>query len=936
MEEEEGKLGSSMSALAILTCRPNSHPFQERHITVDEVIKIGRSVARARPAANNAVFDCKVLSRHHAVLWYENNQFYLQDTKSSNGTFINNQRLCKGGEESPPKEVYSGDLIQFGVEVMENNRRGEKITHGCIIANITLYHPDGREAKPAPFLNTPIQPGITIQSQDLYQLAQFLQEALHRETMLQQKLAILQKLVQSTQESSEGGWQALIDEDKLLSRLEVLENQLHTYSKNHSEDALRQEIESLQKDKLSYETTAKESLRRVLQEKIEAVTKLTDLERSLTNTESECTHLKDGCEKNQEELQELAKKYQDKLQEIQDLQDKLVEAELKHADEIEECNKEKQELLSKIDEMVSEGRGLSAKIEALQADNDIAKQQSAGIKAKMASMIMNEDEEGVSFSDIIPLNSGESDDSDILKVKLKETQKQIEKYKTQIKASENKLKESNDRVEQLQKELEMVRMDSKKYSVKITSLEVQLKESRRQCESSNDLIHSLEGQIEQLEAELNLYKIPQSDKADMTLVHHDNRVSGVSALNGVPHHQTVPSTSSDDDDSKWKALLDEAREAQRRAEFELIKYKGQLQESQQTAKQSHNEAEQLRNKVKQIQEDLEKEKLEMRKKDRRETQGTMSPTGSDSVMSRQLSKSRDELEKLRVDCKKHIEKITSLEEELFDARWIRKKHTEKNFEEELKRFRKESKKHVEKNTSLKEEIEQLHRENKKYVKKIASLEDKTRKFEDALISEKRESERKDILARYSVEELHSGCDNPLSGKLLNCRAELLASKDECSKIKEECSKLKKQIQAMEAEMNILRRENLQLSSEYNKLQESHKHLKAEKMQLESSSVLTRRNLPDADDGLAATTSSGRLLAGGSGEETARLRARCKEYSEQLSRLNTEIDTMSNDYRKLSDRSKMLSFCSCIPLLMLLFAVLLALYPLLERLTATGS
>ncbi|XP_041349940.1 sarcolemmal membrane-associated protein-like isoform X5 [Gigantopelta aegis] len=804
MEEEEGKLGSSMSALAILTCRPNSHPFQERHITVDEVIKIGRSVARARPAANNAVFDCKVLSRHHAVLWYENNQFYLQDTKSSNGTFINNQRLCKGGEESPPKEVYSGDLIQFGVEVMENNRRGEKITHGCIIANITLYHPDGREAKPAPFLNTPIQPGITIQSQDLYQLAQFLQEALHRETMLQQKLAILQKLVQSTQESSEGGWQALIDEDKLLSRLEVLENQLHTYSKNHSEDALRQEIESLQKDKLSYETTAKESLRRVLQEKIEAVTKLTDLERSLTNTESECTHLKDGCEKNQEELQELAKKYQDKLQEIQDLQDKLVEAELKHADEIEECNKEKQELLSKIDEMVSEGRGLSAKIEALQADNDIAKQQSAGIKAKMASMIMNEDEEGVSFSDIIPLNSGESDDSDILKVKLKETQKQIEKYKTQIKASENKLKESNDRVEQLQKELEMVRMDSKKYSVKITSLEdslkltdtqlnqlmentqhdlkLQLKESRRQCESSNDLIHSLEGQIEQLEAELNLYKIPQSDKADMTLVHHDNRVSGVSALNGVPHHQTVPSTSSDDDDSKWKALLDEAREAQRRAEFELIKYKGQLQESQQTAKQSHNEAEQLRN----------------------------------------------ELEKLRVDCKKHIEKITSLE------------------------------------------------------------------------------------------------------------AELLASKDECSKIKEECSKLKKQIQAMEAEMNILRRENLQLSSEYNKLQESHKHLKAEKMQLESSSVLTRRNLPDADDGLAATTSSGRLLAGGSGEETARLRARCKEYSEQLSRLNTEIDTMSNDYRKLSDRSKMLSFCSCIPLLMLLFAVLLALYPLLERLTATGS
>ena len=53
-------------------------------------------------------------------------QFYIQDTKSSNGTFINNQRLCKSGEESPVREVFSGDLIQFGVEVMENNRRGEK------------------------------------------------------------------------------------------------------------------------------------------------------------------------------------------------------------------------------------------------------------------------------------------------------------------------------------------------------------------------------------------------------------------------------------------------------------------------------------------------------------------------------------------------------------------------------------------------------------------------------------------------------------------------------------------------------------------------------------------------------------------------------------------------------------------------------------------
>ena len=45
---------------------------QERTLVLDLPVKIGRSVARARPATNNAIFDCKVLSRNHALLWYEN------------------------------------------------------------------------------------------------------------------------------------------------------------------------------------------------------------------------------------------------------------------------------------------------------------------------------------------------------------------------------------------------------------------------------------------------------------------------------------------------------------------------------------------------------------------------------------------------------------------------------------------------------------------------------------------------------------------------------------------------------------------------------------------------------------------------------------------------------------------------------------------------
>nr|XP_040145747.1 sarcolemmal membrane-associated protein isoform X23 [Ictidomys tridecemlineatus] len=379
------------SALAIFTCRPNSHPFQERHVYLDEPIKIGRSVARCRPAQNNATFDCKVLSRNHALVWFDHKtgKFYLQDTKSSNGTFINSQRLSRGSEESPPCEILSGDIIQFGVDVTENTR---KVTHGCIVSTIKLFLPDGMEARlrsdvihaplPSPVdkvaANTP-----SMYSQELFQLSQYLQEALHREQMLEQKLATLQRLLAITQEASDTSWQALIDEDRLLSRLEVMGNQLQACSKNQTEDSLRKELIALQEDKHNYETTAKESLRRVLQEKIEVVRKLSEVERSLSNTEDECTHLKEMNERTQEELRELANKYNGAVNEIKDLSDKLKVAEGRQEEIQQKGQAEKKELQHKIDEMEEKEQELQAKIEALQADNDFTNERLTALQEKL-------------------------------------------------------------------------------------------------------------------------------------------------------------------------------------------------------------------------------------------------------------------------------------------------------------------------------------------------------------------------------------------------------------------------------------------------------------------------------------------------------------------------------------------------------------------------
>ncbi|XP_048712617.1 sarcolemmal membrane-associated protein isoform X20 [Caretta caretta] len=411
------------SALAIFTCRPNSHPFQERHVYLDEPVKIGRSVARCRPAQNNATFDCKVLSRNHALVWFDHKtgKFYLQDTKSSNGTFINSQRLSRGSEESPPCEILSGDIIQFGVDVTENTRKG-KVTHGCIVSAIKLFLPDGMEARlrsdvihaplPSPVdkvaANTP-----SMYSQELFQLSQYLQEALHREQMLEQKLATLQRLLAVTQEASDTSWQALIDEDRLLSRLEVMGNQLQACSKSQTEDSIRKELVALQEDKHNYETTAKESLRRVLQEKIEVVRKLSEVERSLSNTEDECTHLKEMNERTQEELRELANKYNGAVNEIKDLSDKLKVAEGRQEEIQQKGQAEKKELQHKINEMEEREQELQAKIEALQADNDFTNERLTALQVRLEHLqektLKEHNSLGIQVDDFIPKINGSAE-----------------------------------------------------------------------------------------------------------------------------------------------------------------------------------------------------------------------------------------------------------------------------------------------------------------------------------------------------------------------------------------------------------------------------------------------------------------------------------------------------------------------------------------------
>ncbi|XP_048813197.1 sarcolemmal membrane-associated protein isoform X22 [Lagopus muta] len=581
------------SALAIFTCRPNSHPFQERHVYLDEPVKIGRSVARCRPAQNNATFDCKVLSRNHALVWFDHKtgKFYLQDTKSSNGTFINSQRLSRGSEESPPCEIMSGDIIQFGVDVTENTR---KVTHGCIVSTIKLFLPDGMEARlrsdvihaplPSPVdkvaANTP-----SMYSQELFQLSQYLQEALHREQMLEQKLATLQRLLAVTQEASDTSWQALIDEDRLLSRLEVMGNQLQACSKNQTEDSIRKELIALQEDKHNYETTAKESLRRVLQEKIEVVRKLSEVERSLSNTEDECTHLKEMNERTQEELRELANKYNGAVNEIKDLSDKLKVAEGKQEEIQQKGLAEKKELQHKIDEMEEREQELQAKIEALQADNDFTNERLTALQDKIIdeghltkveeTKLLKENQARVRESDLSdtlsPSKEKSSDDTTVFffpdaqmdDQDLNEPIAKVALLKDELQGAQSET-EAKQEIQQLHKELIEAQELARTSKQKCFELQALLEEERRayrvQVEESNKQINVLQAQLRRLQEDIENLREEKESEISST------RNELVSAQNEILSLQQVAEKAASERDTDISALQDELQTV--RAELE--------------------------------------------------------------------------------------------------------------------------------------------------------------------------------------------------------------------------------------------------------------------------------------------------------------------------------------------------------------------------------
>lgn len=235
-----------------------------RELVLKYTVKVGRAVAnRVKPSHTNAIFDSKVLSRTHAEIWADKGKVYIQDTKSSNGTYLDDRRLSPSTRSSEPEELKTGMILKLGVDVTENHQA----SHKCVTLRVTVVYPekDNNDALdaltaetwiPVPALIaqgeaainneiTVLREAHTEQQAKLVQLSKALNEVTLNEKTRTQQLQSLALVLDRLESSADETISDFLQEDKLLSRIDAMESQLKYYMTRypHQDDemqALRQ------------------------------------------------------------------------------------------------------------------------------------------------------------------------------------------------------------------------------------------------------------------------------------------------------------------------------------------------------------------------------------------------------------------------------------------------------------------------------------------------------------------------------------------------------------------------------------------------------------------------------------------------------------------------------------------------------------------------
>ena len=104
---------------------------EKRTVVLDQPVLLGRLIEGTEAPTNSLKFNSKVVSRAHARIVPKDGKVFVQDTKSSSGTFLNASRLSERGEESQLIEVKDGDVLKLGEDFNQNG-----VIHQCILMKV--------------------------------------------------------------------------------------------------------------------------------------------------------------------------------------------------------------------------------------------------------------------------------------------------------------------------------------------------------------------------------------------------------------------------------------------------------------------------------------------------------------------------------------------------------------------------------------------------------------------------------------------------------------------------------------------------------------------------------------------------------------------------------------------------------------------------------
>ncbi|XP_053100773.1 TRAF3-interacting JNK-activating modulator isoform X2 [Hemicordylus capensis] len=214
--------------------------------------------------------------------------------------------------------------------------------------------------------------GIAVLDKEIIQLSNYLNEALHRELVLKQKMVILQELLATLLQAAEKSWKGQLNEDKLKCRLSILENQLQICAQSCSKRGLKRILLEMEDQKQNYEQKAKDSLQKLLEEKLQAERQLQNAERVLAVAEEDCAIWKEHYNTLKKDWSQLTDKHIELENKLHDLENKLQWSEAQNS-----------QLHQTLQNLESERASLYSRIDILQEDERVTMEFLSAMEGKL-------------------------------------------------------------------------------------------------------------------------------------------------------------------------------------------------------------------------------------------------------------------------------------------------------------------------------------------------------------------------------------------------------------------------------------------------------------------------------------------------------------------------------------------------------------------------